>query len=116
MRLLRLIVLIGLAFVAGAAEKPNIILILADDLGFSDIGCYGGEIKTPNIDALAKGGVRFSQFYNGARCCPTRASLMTGLYAHQAGVGDMVDTSAAAARMVKGYDEWAKRVGVLPWQ
>jgi len=72
-----------------AAEKPNIIIILADDMGFSDIGCYGGEISTPNLDKLASGGVRFTQFYNAARCCPTRASLLTGLYPHQAGVGDM---------------------------
>jgi arylsulfatase len=71
--------------------KPNIVLILVDDMGFSDLGCYGGEIRTPNIDALAKGGVRFSQFYNTARCCPTRASLLTGLYPHQTGVGHMVD-------------------------
>lgn len=98
MRLWRVILLAGLVFVARGAEKPNIVLILADDMGFSDLGCYGGEIETPNIDALAKGGIRFSQFYNGARCCPTRASLMTGLYAHQAGVGDMVDTYAAAVR------------------
>jgi arylsulfatase len=74
-----------------AAEKPNIVLILADDLGWSDIGCYGGEIQTPNLDALAKGGVRFTQFYNSARCCPTRASLLTGLYPHQAGVGSMTN-------------------------
>ncbi|MEZ5399402.1 MAG: arylsulfatase [Bryobacteraceae bacterium] len=73
-------------------HRPNILLIMADDMGFSDLGCYGGEISTPNIDALAKRGVRFRQFYNTARCCPTRASLMTGLYAHQAGVGHMVDT------------------------
>lgn len=72
-----------------AAQQPNIILILADDMGYSDLGCYGGEIKTPNLDALAAGGVRFSQFYNGARCCPTRASLMTGLYPHAAGMGAM---------------------------
>lgn len=71
------------------SERPNIILIMADDMGFSDIGCYGSEINTPNIDALAQDGVRFSQFYNAARCCPTRASLMTGLYPHQAGVGFM---------------------------
>src|SRR5215831_10096109 len=68
---------------------PNILLILADDLGYSDLGCYGGEIHTPNIDALAKNGLRFTQFYNCARCCPSRASLLTGLYPHQAGVGDM---------------------------
>jgi arylsulfatase len=73
------------------ASGPNIVLILVDDMGFSDIGCYGGEIRTPNIDALAKDGVRFTQFYNTARCCPTRASLLTGLYPHQAGVGHMVD-------------------------
>ena len=60
------------------ATKPNIIFILADDMGFSDIGCYGGEIETPNLDALAKGGVRFTQFYNTARCCPTRASAAHG--------------------------------------
>ncbi len=73
----------------GAAERPNVLLILADDLGYSDIGCYGGEIATPNLDALAKNGLRFRQFYNCTRCCPTRASLLTGLYPHQAGVGDM---------------------------
>ena len=60
-------------------ERPNIVLIVADDLGFSDLGCYGGEIDTPNIDRLADNGLRFSQFYNCGRCCPTRASLMTGL-------------------------------------
>src|SRR4051812_2291379 len=68
---------------AAAAEKPNILVILADDLGFSDIGCYGAEIATPNINALAKNGIRFTQFYNTSRCCPTRASLLTGLYPHQ---------------------------------
>ena len=63
-----------------AAPRPNIILIMCDDVGYSDMGCYGSEINTPNIDALAQGGVRFTQFYNTARCCPTRAALMTGLY------------------------------------
>jgi arylsulfatase A-like enzyme len=80
---------------AGAGEpesqRPNILLILVDDMGFSDIGCYGSEIHTPNVDQLAAGGLRFMQFYNTARCCPTRASLMTGLYPHQAGVGHMTD-------------------------
>src|ERR1700723_3864049 len=61
------------------SEKPNIVLILADDLGFSDIGCYGSEIATPNLDRLAMNGLRFRQFYNAARCCPTRAALLTGL-------------------------------------
>ena len=71
------------------APRPNVILILADDMGFSDVGCYGGEIHTPNIDRLAGEGVRFTQFYNMARCCPTRAALLTGLYPHQAGIGAM---------------------------
>lgn len=65
--------------------RPNIILILADDMGWSDLGCYGGEIPTPNIDALAKGGIRFTQFYNNAVCGPTRCSLLTGLYAQRVG-------------------------------
>lgn len=69
--------------------RPNIILILADDMGYSDIACYGSEIQTPNLDRLAKNGLRFIQFYNGARCCPTRAALLTGLYAHQTGMGGM---------------------------
>src|SRR5256885_15344566 len=74
---------------ARAQTRPNVVIILADDMGFSDVGCYGGEIHTPNIDRLAAEGVRFTQFYNMARCCPTRAALMTGLYPHQAGVGAM---------------------------
>lgn len=73
---------------AGEKKSPNIIVILADDLGYSDLGCYGGEISTPNIDSLAKNGARFTQLYNSARCCPSRASLMTGLYPSQAGIGD----------------------------
>jgi arylsulfatase len=71
-------------------RRPNIVLILADDLGYSDLGCYGGEISTPNLDRLGKNGLRFSQFYNCARCCPTRASLLTGLYPQQTGVGHLV--------------------------
>ncbi|MCL4104813.1 UNVERIFIED_CONTAM: hypothetical protein GTU68_034252 [Idotea baltica] len=63
---------------------------MADDMGYSDVGCYGGEINTPNIDGLADEGLRFTQFYNTGRCCPTRASLMTGLYPHEAGLGHMV--------------------------
>ncbi|MBN2475224.1 MAG: arylsulfatase [Pirellulales bacterium] len=72
------------------AGQPDIVVIMADDMGFSDIGCYGGEIHTPNLDRLADGGLRFTQFYNMGRCCPTRAALLTGLYPHQAGVGHMV--------------------------
>ncbi len=70
-------------------QQPNIIIMMADDMGFSDMSCYGGEIHTPNLDRLASNGLRFTQFYNGARCCPTRASLLTGLYPHQAGIGHM---------------------------
>lgn len=87
-----LIALSLLPHIANAAADPahpNVILILADDMGFSDAGCYGGEIHTPSIDRLASQGVRFAQFYNMARCCPTRAALLTGLYPHQAGMGAM---------------------------
>ena len=70
-------------------SRPNIIFILADDMGFSDIGCYGSEIDTPNLDALAKGGLQFTDFHNCPRCCPSRAALLTGLYSHQAGMGMM---------------------------
>ncbi len=87
-----LISMIVLCCDSGAqAAKPNIILIMSDDMGWSDLGCYGSEISTPNIDRLAKSGVRFTQFYNTARCCPTRATLLTGLYAHQAGIGHMME-------------------------
>ncbi len=78
---------------AEQAARPNIVVILADDMGYSDIGCYGGEIDTPNLDRLARGGLRFTQFYNSARCCPTRASLLSGVYPHQAGVGLMTGPS-----------------------
>ena len=78
------------ALAATPPRRPNIILILADDLGYSDLGCYGGEIRTPNLDRLAQRGIRFTHFYNAARCCPSRASIMTGLYPHQAGIGGMV--------------------------
>ena len=90
-----LIVCAALAFCFASARaeetpaRPNILLILADDLGWSDLGCYGGEIQTPTLDALAADGLRFTQFYNCARCCPTRAALLTGLYPHQAGMGLM---------------------------
>jgi len=73
-----------------SASRPNILLILADDIGFSDLHCCGGEINTPNLDSLAGNGLLFTQFYNTARCCPTRAALLTGLYSHQAGVGHMM--------------------------
>jgi arylsulfatase A-like enzyme len=81
-----------------SGSRPHIILIMADDMGYSDIGCYGGEIRTPNLDRLAEEGLRYTHFHNTARCCPTRASLLTGLYPHQAGVGHMM-----ADRGLDGY-------------
>ena len=81
---------------AAGPSRPNIVVILVDDLGFSDFGCYGSEIPTPRIDALAAGGLRFAQFYNTGRCCPTRASLLTGLYSHQVGVGHMTEDTGLA--------------------
>lgn len=95
--------LAGAAALSGNAETnarrpPNIVVILADDLGFSDIGCYGSEIATPNLDGLAKNGVRFTHGYNVARCCPSRAALLTGLYPHQAGMGGMVTMPANEAK------------------
>jgi arylsulfatase A-like enzyme len=81
-----------------AVSQPNIILIMADDMGYTDIGCYGSEIQTPVLDGLAENGLRFTQFYNTSRCCPTRAALLTGLYSHQAGIGLMTGD--------KGYDAY----------
>ncbi len=90
------------------ANKPNIILIMADDMGFSDIGCYGGEINTPNIDRLAAGGLRFTQFYNNSICVPTRASLLTGLYSQQVGVyknsAQVYKNCITLAEMLKSAD------------
>ena len=77
------VVLAANAAAAPAQQPPNIVIILADDLGFSDVGCYGSEIQTPNIDKLAKDGLRFTQFYNTARCWPSRACILTGYYAQQ---------------------------------
>ena len=71
--------------------RPNIVLLLADDLGFSDLASYGGEIDTPNLDALANQGVRFSNFHVAANCAPTRAMLMTGVNNHRAGVGNIIE-------------------------
>ncbi|MEC9094216.1 MAG: arylsulfatase [Planctomycetota bacterium] len=90
-RLSILFFILGLTSVDWAIgqQSPNIVLIMADDMGYTDIGCYGSEIKTPTLDQLASGGIRMTQFYNTSRCCPTRASLLTGLYSHQAGIGLM---------------------------
>ncbi len=81
-----------------SAPRPNIVIIMSDDMGYSDIGCYGGEIQTPNLNRLSEQGVRFTQFYNTGRCCPTRAALLTGLYSHQAGLGHMIED--------KGFDAY----------
>ena len=92
-----------------SSNRPNIIVILADDLGFSDLGCYGGEIQTPHLDRLARGGMRFSQFYNCALCGPSRAALMTGLHPHQVGIttwtGLLNDRCVTAFELLKraGY-------------
>ena len=93
-----------------SVSKPNIVVILVDDMGFSDLGCYGSEISTPNLDSLAANGLRFTQFYNTARCCPTRASLLTGLYPHQAGMGHMTQDKG-----VDGYrGDLNKRCATIP--
>lgn len=106
------ILLAGYAFKSSGTKTPppgkapNILLIMADDMGYADIGCYGSEVATPNLDQLAAGGIRFRQFYNGARCCPTRASLLTGLYAHQTGIGHMTndpEDSTAFQYNLPGY-------------
>ena len=87
------------------ASKPNIVIIMSDDMGFSDIGCYGGEIETPHLDRLAENGLRFTQFYNNGRCCPTRASLLTGLYSHQTGIGHMTNENTRMP-FDKGHDSY----------
>ena len=92
-----------------AQDRPNIVIIMADDLGYSDIGCYGSEIKTPNLDKLAANGVKFTQFYNAARCCPSRASLLTGVYPHQAGMGEMVVKKAKDRSTENPYQGWLSR-------
>jgi arylsulfatase A-like enzyme len=81
-------------------NRPNIVIIMADDLGYSDLGCYGGEIQTPNLDGLASNGIRFTQFYNASRCCPTRASLLTGKYPHQVGLAQNGQTLSRNAATI----------------
>jgi arylsulfatase A-like enzyme len=91
LRLILPVLCLACAGWASAATRPNLLVILVDDMGWSDLSCYGSEIPTPNLDALARNGLRFTQFYNTGRCCPTRASLLTGLYPHQAGIGHMTE-------------------------
>ena len=96
-----LVAVLGLCFampnIALGASRPNVIVIMVDDMGYSDPGCFGGEVRTPNLDRLASNGVRFSQFYNCARCCPTRASLLTGAYSHRVGLANNGRTMSVAA-------------------
>ena len=99
-----LAIVLGLvsAFAAGrssAASRPHVVVIVADDLGYSDLGSYGGEISTPNLDRLAREGVRFTQFYATPRCSPTRAALLTGLYPHEAGLDLMVPSVRLEKRL-----------------
>jgi arylsulfatase A-like enzyme len=94
-------------------NRPNVVLILADDLGYSDVGCYGSEIRTPNIDRLGRGGVRFTQFFNTARCSPSRASLLTGLHPHQTGVGILTDADGPAGYRGSLNDRCATLAEVL---
>lgn len=104
-----------------AEERPNILLIVADDLGFSDLGCYGGEIETPNLDALADSGFQFTRMYSTGRCCPSRAALMTGQYPHAVGLGHMtIDLGRPGYRGVVAEDadtiaDVLKRAGYSTW-
>lgn len=100
--LLPVFVLMLAALASAGSDKPNILLIVADDLGYSDIGCFGSEIPTPNLDRLGSNGLRFTRFYNTARCSPSRASILTGLYPHQAGVGFLTSSSSSELRRILG--------------
>lgn len=95
--ILFLVTISATIFAQKTKDKPNIIIIMSDDMGYSDIGCYGGVIETPVLDKMAENGLRFTQFYNNAKCCPTRASLLTGLYGHQAGIGHMTQDRGVEA-------------------
>ena len=96
--------------IVSAADRPNIVLIMADDLGFADLGCYGAEIETPNLDQLAKEGTRFTQFYNTAKCHSSRVSLLTGLYCDQAG-GESLSRGATLAEALAPADYHTMMVG-----
>ena len=100
---------------AATGKRPNIVIILADDMGFSDMGCFGGEIKTPNLDSLAKAGVRFTQFYTSASCSPTRSMLLSGVDTHLNGLGNMNEMTAPNQRDAVGYEGYLNnRVATLP--
>jgi arylsulfatase len=100
---------------SGTGKRPNIIIILGDDLGYSDLGCFGGEIKTPNLDSLAKAGMRFTQFYTSASCSPTRSMLLSGVDTHLNGLGNMDEFTAPNQWGVDGYEGYLNnRVATLP--
>ena len=90
--------------VSASAEKPNFLIIMADDLGYSDLGCYGSEIKTPFLDGLAENGLKYTQFYNTARCWPTRTALMCGYYPQQVGRDKVLDLNGGGGGK---RPEWA---------
>lgn len=103
--MLALTLTVPLVVSAQTTNRPNIIVILVDDMGFSDLGCYGSEIPTPNLDALAKGGLQFTDFHNTSRCCPSRATILTGLYSHDAGIGHMTDPRKGPdGNVLPGYE------------
>jgi arylsulfatase A-like enzyme len=108
------IILLMLASIAGAADRPNIVLIMADDLGFADLGCCGGEIETPNLDALAENGLRFSPFYNTAKCHSSRVALLTGLYCGHAGDTPMHRGITITAELQALWHRVAKDIDQLP--
>lgn len=108
----RVAAVLGFSFVPAlaAATPPNFVVILTDDMGWSDLSCYGSEIQTPHLDALARGGMRFGAFYNSAQCCPTRASLISGMYPHEAGVGDMIDGHSLHVRQAANSPQYSDRL------
>ena len=100
---------------ADAPRRPNIVIILGDDMGFADMGAFGSEIKTPNLDSLAKDGVRFTNFYTHASCSPTRSMLLSGVDTHLNGLGNMDEWTAPNQRGVDGYEGYLNnRVVTLP--
>jgi arylsulfatase len=105
----------AIASAQSAPRQPNIVIVLGDDLGFADIGMFGGEIKTPNLDALAREGVRFTNFYTHASSSPTRACLLTGVDTHRNGLGNMDEWTAPNQRGLAGYEGYLnRRVATLP--
>jgi len=106
---------LAIASAADAPRRPNIVIILGDDLGFSDMGAFGSEIKTPNLDSLAMAGVRFTNFYTHASCSPTRSMLLSGVDTHLNGMGNMDEWTAPNQRGVDGYEGVLNdRVATLP--